>query len=340
MPNRKEPRLEIDEPPLIASLGSDAANQSEALLQGEASSVQPNSIPNPKPSKSQESLSTSSPKGSPKASSGKAWLGILLALTALGLLAWQFLLLEQATQQGVQQQQSMQVLANRIQELETILLTTGNDLSAAGKQFNEKLDWADSEIRKLWVIAHQRNRPAIDSLENKVKQLEQGLTQSEKQLAEVLAISQTAALASKAATEQNLALAKDLNNYKTDLNTSLNANTDKIRTSIEEISNEYKGLTQRLTEVSLMASTLDERLRSQDLRTNLAALEKRVTELSSKMLTTQDLPNESQAKLINELTAQVAEQQSILTSLEASRGQLVSRVTRLMEEVRLLQQVN
>ena len=326
MPNRKEPRLEIEEQPLVKSLASDTDDQAEAFLQGSASS----SKSNPNPSEPQQGSSVNSPKSA----SGKAWLGIFLALIALGLLAWQFLQLQQATQQGVLQQQSMQLLGNRIQELESILLTTGNDLSEAGKMLNEKLEWADSEIRKLWVIAHQRNRPAIDVLETKIKQLEEGLNKSEQQLAEALDVSKTAALASKAATEQNLVLANDLNKYSA----TLNANTEKITVNAEEVNVQLKGLMQRLTEVSLTASTLDERLRNQDLRTDWVGLEKRVAELSSKTPVTEFKSDELHAKLIDELTAQVAEQQEILASLEASRGQLVGRVTRLMEEVQVLQQ--
>lgn len=326
MPNRKEPRLEIEEQPLVASLVSDADDQPDAFLQDAVSS----SKPDPVLSEPQQGSSVNSPKSA----SGKAWLGIFLALIALGLLAWQFLQLQQATQQGVLQQQSMQLLGNRIQELESILLTTGNDLSEAGKMLNEKLEWADSEIRKLWVIAHQRNRPAIDVLETKIKQLEEGLNKSEQQLAEALDVSKTAALASKAATEQNLVLANDLNKYSA----TLNANTEKITVNAEEVNVQLKGLMQRLTEVSLTASTLDERLRNQDLRTDWVGLEKRVAELSSKTPVTEFKSDELHAKLIDELTAQVAEQQEILASLEASRGQLVGRVTRLMEEVQVLQQ--
>lgn len=341
MPNRKEPRLEIEEPPLVASLASDTDEQADTLIQDAASSSKFNSTPSPKPSEPQAGLSQSSPKGA----SGKAWLGIFLALIALGLLAWQFLQLEQATQQVVLQQESMQLLGNRIQELESILLTTGDDLSAAGKKFNEKLEWADSEIRKLWVIAHQRNRPAIDALEIKITQLEGSLNKSEQQLAEALNTSKTAALAGKTATEQNLALVNDLNKYKATFDTALNANTEKMRVNTEkinanaeEVKGQLKGLTQRLTEVSLTASTLDERLRQQDLRTDWVALEERVAALSNKTPVSEPSSDELHAKLINELTAQVAEQQEVLASLEASRGQLVGRVTRLMDEVRVLQQ--
>lgn len=306
MPNRKEPRLEIEEQQPTAEPreqttapkpkpktntesdvpppSSKAANQFKA-----SSAYKPN--PSEQPSQPKNTSSTSArisdPGGSSSGSSSiKAWLGLILALLALGLLAWQFM-------QSKQQLESMQVLANRVAELEIRLAETGDDLSSTGNSFNEKLQWADSEIRKLWVVAHQRNRPAIETLENKHKQLEQGLTKADKQLA-----------------EQSLALRKDLKKH-----------TDELNFHIKE-------LNQRLTEVTIRASSLDERLRNQDLRTKLTDLDKRVTQLATKVSKT--LPDDYEAKVL--------EQQEILTSLEASRNQLVSRVTRLMEEVRELQQ--
>ena len=316
MPNRKEPRLEFEEQQPDANPASDAYDQPEVF---------------PADSTSTSPVEQQPVHCSRNGASGKAWLGIFLALIALGALAWQFLQLQEATQQLARQQASMQLLGNRVQELEGVLSATGDDLSAAGKKLNEKLDWADSEIRKLWVIAHQRNRPAIEALESKAKQLEQGLSKAEKQLAEALEVSKSVVVASKAATEQNLGLTKDLNKY----NVALKTNTDELNTQI-------KALAQRLTEVSLTTSTLDERLRNQDLRTSLASLEKRVTELTNKAPSTQTQPDEVQVKSLDKslekLTAQLAEQQEILTSLEASRGQLVGRVTRLMDDVRQLQQ--
>ena len=301
MPNRKEPRLEAEDQDLALDSASEFSTEYPPVAEAAPSS---------------SSLNNKAVKGS----AGKAWLGIFLALIALGVLAWQHwqgqATTQQLVQQLAQQQAAMQLLTQRTQELESVLSATGADLSAAGKKLNDKLEWADSEIRKLWVVAHQRNRPAIEALESKAKQLEQGLSKAD---------------------EQNLGLVKDLNTYKA----TLKASSDELNVQI-------KALTQRLTEVSLTASTLDERLRDQDLRTSVASLEKRVAELiastsaassaSTIASTTQAQPDAAQVKQLEALTAQVAEQQEILTSLEASRGQLVGRVTRLMDDVRVLQQ--
>lgn len=306
MPNRKEPRLKAEDQDFALDSASEFSTEYPPETEAAPSSSSLNN----------KAVKDSAVKGS----AGKAWLGIFLALIALGVLAWQHWQGQATTlqlvQQLAQQQAAMQQLTQRTQELESVLSATGADLSAAGKKLNDKLEWADSEIRKLWVVAHQRNRPAIEALESKAKQLEQGLSKAD---------------------EQNLGLVKDLNTYKA----TLKASSDELNVQI-------KALTQRLTEVSLTASTLDERLRDQDLRTSVASLEKRVAELiastsaassaSTIASTTQAQPDAAQVKQLEALTAQVAEQQEILTSLEASRGQLVGRVTRLMDDVRVLQQ--
>lgn len=299
MPNRKEPRLEIEEQqPTVEPKEQTTApkpktnTETAAIPASSKETSQPNagtanqSQSSEQPSQSKNTGNKAAPITGSGGSSLKAWLGLILALIALGLLAWQFM-------QSQQQLESMQVLANRVAELEIRLAETGDDLSTTGNSFNEKLQWADSEIRKLWVVAHQRNRPAIETLENKNQQLEQGLSKLDKQQS-----------------KQSLALKNDLKKH-----------TDELNFHIKE-------LNQRLTEVTIRASSLDERLRNQDLPTKLTNLDKRVTQLATKVSKT--LPDDYEAKVL--------EQQEILASLEASRNQLVSRVTRLMEEVRELQQ--
>lgn len=330
MPNRKEPRLEIEEQQPLAKNEDKTSKKPEVAAKLSASS-KPSQEPKPsiqnqaaeaalkasKQDKGQPKIQSSSTnkttsdktfKTETVVSSNKggssftAWLGVFLAVVALGIMAWLFM-------QTKQQQQSMQHLANRVQELEIRLHETGDDLSAAGSNFNEKLEWADSEIRKLWAI-HQVNRPAVEALQNKALQLEKGLSQAEKQLTGVLSASNTA-------TKQTVSLTEDFNNHRS-----------KLKVQAEELSFHIKKLEQRLTEVTLTTSTFDQRLRNQDQSRNLVALEKRVTELNTQV--SGILPDKLQAKLL--------EQEEILASLEASRKQLVSRVTRLMEEVSELQQ--
>lgn len=324
MPNRKEPRLEIDAPTPIAQAEAPKTEAPQKKPATSGSQANPNAkstTSNPQEAVEKTTQQAASQpenlvqnqagpvkrKVAPASSGGsfKAWVGILLAVLALGLLAWQFMQFQQANLITVQQQATMQLLANRIQELEIRLSETGDDLSATGSNFNERLDFSMSEIDKLWKVAYRTNRPAIQGLENKTQQLEQSLSKTAKQMEEVHR-------ASKAAVTKSLAFEQELKKQAQDLDLHL------------------KTLGQHLTEISLTTSTLDQRLRNQDLRTQLTALEKQVIQLN----------NQASKGLSDEVQAKILEQQEILTSLEASRSQLVSRVTRLMEEVRELQQAH
>lgn len=303
MPNRKEPRLEIDEEQPKTTLASEATtSEPQPTSKPRNDKHEKDSLETDKPKASEAFTSNEPPNSNQSSGSFKSWLAILLALLALGLLAWQYM-------QAQQQQASALVLAERIQKLEIRLSETGEDLSTAGSSFNEKLTESRAKITELrsenkkhWAI-HNETRPAISALETKNKALDKNLSKIGQQLTATLA-------ASESAVEKNTSLANKLKN-----------NSDELNFHIKE-------LNQRITEVSITVSALDQRLREQDQGEKLSVLEKEITQLSAKV--SQALPEDLQAKL--------AEQEEILASLEASRKQLVSRVTRLMEEVRELQQ--
>lgn len=226
-----------------------------------------------------------------------AALAGLLAVIGLVFGGWQY-------QRAEQQQQSMQLLADRVQELEIRLSATGQDLSEAGSTFTEKLKWADDEIRKLWRLANNEMRPNITALQEQTKTLTERLTRNEGRVTEGLAAVQ------KSVTDQ------------------LQAGR-ALQEQFEALKREVDQAAQRLTEVTLTTSTLDQRLREVDRRNQLNELQRKVEALE-KQVAAAGMPPELQQKL--------AEQDELLASLEASRGQLVSRVTRLMDEVRELQQ--
>ena len=89
-----------------------------------------------------------------RARSPLAPFALLLALTGLGLagfLYWQVQGLQQALGQA----------DSRIQELESRLELSDDESSQSVTAIRAKLKWADSEIRKLWGVSHDRNRKAI-----------------------------------------------------------------------------------------------------------------------------------------------------------------------------------
>jgi hypothetical protein len=232
------------------------------------------------------------------------WFALLLALAGLIFGGWQYMRVDK-------QQQSMQVLADRVQELEIRLSATGQDLSEAGTTFseqlkaaNEKLKWADEEINKLWRLANNQMRPNIAGLQEQVKALESGLSRTERQSTEAASVARAA------------------NDKATEAGRNL-------QVQVEAVKKDLGAMGLRLTEVTLATSTLDQRLRNQDQGSRVAALSKKVEELDQRV---------SAGGIPPELQQKMTEQEEILASLEASRSQLVSRVTRLMDEVRELQQ--
>ncbi|MFL0796967.1 MAG: hypothetical protein K6L73_05700 [Cellvibrionaceae bacterium] len=105
----------------------------------------------------------------------------LVAASAAGFLGWQNM-------------QLMEQLADsdtRLKALEEQLTLSGDEASTSIDAVRAKLKWADSEIRKLWGVSHDKNRKKIASNEKKVKQLsssissqKKALAKAEKQLAE------------------------------------------------------------------------------------------------------------------------------------------------------------
>lgn len=63
----------------------------------------------------------------------------------------------------------------RIAELEGRLSVTSDESSQSLTQVDAKLKWVDSEIRKLWGIANDTNRKAIDANAQKIAALEKSL---------------------------------------------------------------------------------------------------------------------------------------------------------------------
>jgi predicted nucleic acid-binding Zn-ribbon protein len=101
-------------------------------------------------------------------SSPLAPFALLLALTGLGLAGfvyWQFM----------QTQQQLIAADARLLELEKKLELSDDESSQSVTALRAKLKWADSEIRKLWGVAHDRNRKAIADNKNKVAKLEKSL---------------------------------------------------------------------------------------------------------------------------------------------------------------------
>jgi flagellin-like hook-associated protein FlgL len=140
-------------------------------------------------------------------------IALLLAIAALGgsgFLAWQ---LNEA-------QVSLGAASDRIRDLEQRLDLTSDESSETVSEFRDKLQWADTEIRKLWGVSYDTNRKAIAANKEQVERVSRDLAVVRKDAAD--AKSQSAALqqqvaASKAAVDKALA----------EINTKLNGVEDQ-----------------------------------------------------------------------------------------------------------------
>lgn len=119
-----------------------------------------NKRPTPRPASAAAPASAPAAKGS-----ALSVIALLLALVGTGLGAfgvWQ-----------LQDSQAQLASANkRIVELEAQLNLTNTESGQTVSAIHEKLEWADSEIRKLWGVSYDTNRKAIRANADKVAQLD------------------------------------------------------------------------------------------------------------------------------------------------------------------------
>jgi len=99
---------------------------------------------------------------------GLVWAALLLALMGLGasgFLGWQWL----------ETQRQLQQSGERISDLERRLDITSDQSSEYVDEIQAKLEWADSEIRKLWGVSYDTNRGRIADNQKSIETLKQSL---------------------------------------------------------------------------------------------------------------------------------------------------------------------
>jgi chromosome segregation ATPase len=92
----------------------------------------------------------------PAKRSSLAVFAFLLALVGIGTATFSVWQLRLA-------QQSLTSAGDRIAELEARLNLTNTESDQSVTKIHEKLNWADTEIRKLWGVAYDTNRKAIQA---------------------------------------------------------------------------------------------------------------------------------------------------------------------------------
>ena len=198
------------------------------------------------------------------------------------------------------------------------LSETGEDLQEAGQSigqqlstYGKRLDTADSEIRKLWGVANDRNKSRLNDHEARLEGLDQSL-------AEVVS--------------KNQALTASLDKVEESLTSKVDALKSSLAQDIaaqgKRLDSQQSALEKVQTSVASVDEQIDSRLKrfQREQSLTIDGLEGRISSLEK---TTQALSGGE----IESIRSELARLKQTVLSIDASRSQLTSRLVRLSEEV-------
>jgi|AntRauTorcE11898_2_1112593.scaffolds.fasta_scaffold01451_2 chromosome segregation ATPase len=253
-------------------------------------------------------------------SSGPLFLIALLAVAVAGAAGWY-----QQNQRIVQMEsqveeadywarQSKLALAR----FEGELSETGEDLQEAGQSIeqqlsdqSQRLDTADSEIRKLWGVANDRNKSRLNDHETRLKALDETVKE---------AASKRQALTGTLS-ELEKTLASELGTLESSLK-------QEIAAQGKRVDSQQAALDETKASVAAVDEDVENRLKrfQREQSLTIDGLEGRLSSLEK---TAQTLSGGE----IQSLRSELATLKQTVSSIDASRAQLTSRLVRLSEEV-------
>src|SRR5690554_589727 len=273
---------------------------------------------NPKPPKQAKSASNGG--GSGRFGLAVLWL-LVIAVAVASVAGW------------YSQNQRLQVLEAQLEEadywarqsklalarFEGDLSETGETLAESGASLAEsleaqkkQLDAADSEIRKLWVIANERNKKQLEDHQNRIAAAETRLAENKKALADT---------------------GSTVEKVRVSLGADVAALTKQTETSVAALETANRQATEQLTTLSKQLADVDQvverRVRrfEQEQKLGISGIEGRLSALEKKVA-----GGDGNKQLENELAALKKDVQAI----DSSRAQFTSRLVRLSEEVNQL----
>lgn len=256
-------------------------------------------------------------------SNGLLWGAVIALVAGVGGLYYQNTQLNQSLK--LQSSQFNQAI-NRVQALEDELTATGRDLSKSGATLESRIQTSESEIRKLWDLSNKRNRSDIESNSQAIASIKNQLDTALSDVKNLHSI-----LKDESATRTLM-----LSTLKTEqelLSTKVEA---QQATLTEHVSTQQQLLTQQVaTEIKAREALkleLESKLSSLDgqLATLLAQQSNLKTQLANIEAKKAQSPTQDMSKTLQE-------HQLRLDSIDASRRQLTSNVTRLNTDVSNLQ---
>ncbi|RMJ05765.1 bifunctional uroporphyrinogen-III synthetase/uroporphyrin-III C-methyltransferase [Marinobacter litoralis] len=281
--------------------------------------------PRAKPEKPTEPpKSPKPPKDSGRAGGGALVWGLLVIVAVAAGAGWYL------------QEQRIQVLESQLQDadywarqsnlalarFEGELSETGESLQERGARLeqqiasNEKrLDSADSEIRKLWVIANEKNKQRLNEQQQKIVSLEKQLAGAEKSVSDVDA---------------------RLEKVRTGLVGDVAQVSERLKSAVAALEQADRAAEEQLAAVGQkidgVEPLVERRLKrfEQEQKLGIDGLEARIATLEKKVGSQVD------GREVRALKAQLSELKQAVASIDASRAQLTSRLVRLSEEVNQL----
>jgi len=202
------------------------------------------------------------------------------------------------------------------------LSETGENLQERGATLEEqiaahtkRLDTADSEIRKLWAIANERNKKRLDEQQERIAALESGLAEGKKAIG---------------------SLEASVEKVRSSLSADIAALKQQTETSITALQDANRQATDQLTKLSKQLADVDQVIESrirrfeQEQKLGISGMEGRISALERE---TDELAGDGR---VQALRNDVASLKRTVESIDASRSQLTSRLVRLSEEVNQL----
>lgn len=235
-----------------------------------------------------------------------------------------------------EQQQTIQSLSRDLQQaqkwisetslrnarLEGDLAEADQQISQTGSQVQKQLTYLDSEMRKLWAIAHQTNRPAIAENKKALEALSEDLKETDDKAAAARSQAGDVAAASEAR-DQKLASLRSQLEKTTQQQESLAVGLETLKQNQAE--------SREALQKAIARAGREQSLAMDELRARLDRVER---DLDS---ATGDDDDEALAALRSRLD----ELEPVVASVDSARSQLTRRYTSLADRLdRLARQVN
>ncbi len=202
------------------------------------------------------------------------------------------------------------------------LSETGESLQDRGESLEDKIaanseqvKVADSEIRKLWAVANERNKARLDDHQQRLGMVDEQLAEVKKAVADLETTQE----------QVRTSLSGDISQLRQRMEDSVVA----LEQADQQVAEQVAGLDQRINDVGQLIDTRIRRF-EQEQKLGIQGRESRISALEAQLVAMAD---DSQVRA---LRGDLSRLRETVDAIDASRSQLTSRLIRLSEEVNQL----